>query len=291
MICNCKEKSMKGVVRIIPIIILLSLTSCQSKDYHNTILTSFYPVYEFTSRIVGDLYEVETITPPGTEPHDFELSPKKVAALEDCKALMINGVHIENWFDSVSKNVKNKTCVLSDNINIRITDGQEDPHIWLNPINAIAEMNNITNFMCELDAEHKNDYLNNLASATAEFTNLDNQLMEIANSLSQKNILVAHAAYGYMCDRYGLNQIAVNGVEPDQEPTAQAIESIIKAVEDYGITTIFTEELISSRASELISKECGVKAEVLSPLEEAEDDEDYISVMLDNFKKIQEASK
>lgn len=282
---------MKKITRVIPLLALVSLAGCQRQDYSHTVFASFYPLYEFASRIVGDIYKVENLTPPGTEPHDFELSPKKVAALDDCKALIVNGIHLESWTDSTSKKVKDKTCIASENIDIRITNGQEDPHIWLNPINAIAEMTNIANFMCELDGDNKETYLSNLATATAEFTELDNTLMAIANSLNQKNIVVAHAAYGYMCDRYGLNQIAINGIEPNQEPTAQALERIIEAVNEYGITTIFTEELISSSASELISKECGVKVEVLSPLEETEDDENYIRVMLENFKKIQEADK
>ncbi len=282
---------MKNIFKTLPFLAFICLTGCQSKDYNQTVFTSFYPLYEFTSRVVGDIYEVENLTRPGTEPHDFELTPKKVAALEDCKALVVNGIHLESWTDSVSKNIKDKTCVASENIDVRTTSGQDDPHIWLNPLNAIKEMNNIADFMCELDSDNKETYLSNLAISTTEFMELDNTLMDIANSLNQKNIVVAHAAYGYMCDRYGLNQIAINGIEPNQEPTAQALEDIIEAVEEYNITTIFTEELISSSASQLISKECGVKIEILSPLEEVKDDENYISVMLDNFKKIQEADR
>ena len=274
-----------------PLTLLFSLCGCEEKDYHQTVFTSFYPVYEFTSRIVGDLYEVKNLTPPGTEPHDFELTPKKVAGLYDCKSLFINGVHMEQWVEDLPQSIKNKTCDLSVGIDIRNTNGQEDPHIWLNPLNAIKEMNNIKEYMCQIDNTNETIYQTNYEKAATEFTNLDNELMEIANGLAQKNIVVAHAAYGYMCDRYGLNQIAVNGVEPDVEPTAQTIENIIELVNEYHITTIFTEELISSNVAELISKECGVKVEVLSPLEEAEDDENYITVMKENFEKIKEASK
>lgn len=282
---------MKIVKVLWPLTLLFSLCGCEEKDYHNTVFTSFYPVYEFTSRIVGDLYDVENLTPPGMEPHDFELTPKMVAGLYDCKSLFLNGVHMEQWAEDLPKQIKNKTCDLSKDITIRTTDGKEDPHIWLNPLNAIKEMENVKNYMCEIDETNKDTYINNYNEAVVEFTNLDKELMEIANGLTQKNIVVAHAAYGYMCDRYGLNQIAVNGVEPDVEPTAQTIEKIIEMVNEYHITTIFTEELISSNVSELISKECGVKVEVLSPLEEADEGEDYITVMRENFEKIKEASK
>lgn len=282
---------MKIVKKIIPFLFLILLFGCNKINEENTIYASFCPVYEFTSRIVGDLYDVKTITPPGAEPHDFELTPKKVAGLIDSKALFVNGVGIESWVSSLPKEAKDKTCVLSDGVEIRNTNGQEDPHIWLNPLNAIKEMTNVANYMCQIDEENKTQYLANLTIATAEFTALDNELMAISNSLMQKNIVVAHAAYGYMCDRYGLNQISINGIEPDQEPSAKTIERIIQAVNEYHITTIFTEELISSNVSDFISRECGVKVEVLSPLEEIEENENYITVMKDNFQKIKEAAQ
>ncbi len=291
MICSCKEKEMKIVKKIIPFLFLIHLFGCNKINEENTIYTSFYPVYEFTSRIVGDLYNVKTITPPGTEPHDFELTPKKVAGLIDSKALFVNGVGIESWVGSLPKEAKDKTCVLSDGVEIRTTNGQEDPHIWLNPLNAIKEMTNVANYMCRIDDNNKDVYLSNLAITTTEFAALDNELMAISNSLTQKNIVVAHAAYGYMCDRYGLNQISINGIEPDQEPSAKTIERIIQAVNECHITTIFTEELISSNVSDFISRECGVKVEVLSPLEEIEENENYITVMKDNFQKIKEAAQ
>ena len=290
MICSCKEKKMKIWHKITPFVLLFSLMGCHQIDSSRVVYASFYPVYDFTSRIVGNLYKVESLTPPGTEPHDFELSPKKIAGIIDSKGLIVNGINIESWVDDLPKEVKNKTCVVSDGVEIRKTNGQDDPHIWLNPLNAVKEMENIANFMCQIDENNQTTYLANLANATTSFVELDNELMAIANSLAQKNIVVAHAAYGYMCDRYGLNQISINGIEPDQEPTAQTIENIIDAVNEYHITTIFTEELISSDIADFISKQCHIKVEVLSPLEEAEDGDDYISVMKENFQKIKEAS-
>lgn len=284
-------EKMKIVKRIIPFLVLIPLFGCDKSNEENIIYASFYPVYEFTSRIVGNLYNVKTITPPGTEPHDFELTPKNVAGLIDAKALFINGVGLESWTNYLPKEAKSKTCVLSDQIEIKEINGQKDPHIWLNPLNAIKEMENVTNYMCQIDESNKAYYLSNYATAKAEFMELDSELEDAANSLTQKNIVVAHAAYGYMCDRYDLNQISINGIEPDQEPSAKTIERIIQAVNEYHITTIFTEELISSDVSGFISRECGVKVEVLSPLEEAEDNENYISVMKENFQKIKEAAQ
>lgn len=281
---------MKKIAKFIPFLFLFSLIGCESGHKENIVFTSFYPVYEFTSRVVKDLYEIENLTPPGSEPHDFELSPKKIASLIDSKALMINGLNMESWAKDLPSKVLEKTCVVSENIETITTMGQIDPHIWLNPLNAIKEMENIASFMSKIDEDNKDAYSANYEMAKSEFLVLDNELLEISNNLTQKNIVVAHAAYGYMCDRYGLNQIAINGIEPDQEPTAKTIEAIIEAVDTYHINTIFTEELISSKVSEIIVKECGVKVEVLSPLESIDDGEDYISVMKENMQKIKEAS-
>lgn len=272
-------------------LIPLLCVSCQSKDTSKTLFASFAPIKEFVSYIVGDKYKVESIVPPGTEPHDFELSSSKLAELINSKGLFINGFKFERWSDSLPNEVKNKTCDLSNGVTPIYINNQIDPHIWLSPINAIKEMENIYNRMIYIDEDNKGYYLNNFNEYKNKFTALDEELMEISSSLTQKNIVVSHAAYGYMCNRYGLNQIYINGIEADEEPNTKTLAEIIDKVEELGITTIFTEELISSQIAKKIADETGVKIEMLNTLESIDEGEDYFSLMKDNFTKIKEASK
>ena len=269
----------------------LTMTGCKGEDVSNTIYTSIYPVYDFVSRIVGDKYKVVNLTPAGMEPHDFELSVRQIVHIADSKATFLNGVNIESWYTSLPKEAKKKTYVVTEGVQIQEHDGQIDPHVWLSPSNAIKEMENITSYMCELDKDNADYYQKNYLTNKALFTALDAEFKNEVATFKNKNIVVAHAAYGYMCNAYGLNQISVNGVEPDSEPSTKTIEDIINKVKEYNITTIFTEELISEKIANQIAKECNVKVDVLNPFETIEKDENYISVMKDNLDRLGRACK
>ena len=130
------------------------MTSCNVSSNPNAIYTSFYPVYDFASRIVGDKYEVINLLPPGVEPHDFELSAKAVSGLIRGKATFINGLGMEHWYDSLPKEAQDKVYDTSLGIETRLENGIVDPHIWLNPINAIKQMENITSYLCSIDEEN-----------------------------------------------------------------------------------------------------------------------------------------
>ena len=275
--------------------LFFSLFSCQEKKNENVIFTSFYPIYDFTKRIVGDHFDVVNLTPPGVEPHDFELSIKQVTSFYDGKALFLNGIGMEYWSDSLPKDLKEKTYTVTDKIEIRKEDGIEDPHVWLTPLNAIAEMKDILSIVNTLDPTHKEDYEKNYQKAEQDFLTLHEEIKEKRKTFTQNKLVVAHAAFGYFCQEYDLEQIAVHGLEPEEEPTAQEIENILDLVKEYNINTIFTEEMASQEIAEKISQETGCKLEVLSPIESLEEEEvgkeDYLSLMRENLEKIEEACK
>ena len=275
--------------------LFFSLFSCQEKKNENVIFTSFYPIYDFTKRIVGDHFDVVNLTPPGVEPHDFELSIKQVASFYDGKALFLNGIGMEYWSDSLPKDLKDKTYTVTDKIEIRKEDGIDDPHVWLTPLNAIAEMKDILSIVNTLDPTHKEDYEKNYQKAEQDFLTLHEEIKEKRKTFTQNKLVVAHAAFGYFCQEYDLEQIAVHGLEPEEEPTAKEIENILDLVKEYNINTIFTEEMASQEIAEKISQETGCKLEVLSPIESLEEEEvgkeDYLSLMRENLEKIEEACK
>ncbi|WP_175953682.1 metal ABC transporter solute-binding protein, Zn/Mn family [Schaalia sp. Marseille-Q2122] len=53
-----------------------------------SVYASFYPLQYLSEQIGGDMVSVESLTPPGAEPHDLELSPAKVAQLEQADAVV-----------------------------------------------------------------------------------------------------------------------------------------------------------------------------------------------------------
>lgn len=286
----------KTIIVLTSALLLLPLSSCNEAAPADTglkIYTSFYPIYDFTARILKDHGTVINVTPAGSEPHDYSPTSGTISGMTDADAIFVNGINMENWTSSLPDTLLSKTYTVTEGISKEQINGTDDPHVWLNPINAIMEMQNIKNYLITLDPNNKADYEENFVDASYLFKSLDASFLQTTSSFTNKNIVVSHAAFGYFCNRYGLNQIYVDGLSPDQEPSASDITKIINYVNEYKITTIFYEELVSPEISKLIASETGAITQTLNPLEGLTEDElkyeDYISVMVNNIAKLKAA--
>ena len=279
------------------ILAMTLLSSCESSTSTDTdkltIYTSFYPVYDLVSRIAKEKAEVINLTPAGSEPHDYSLTTRQVTGMEQADLIIVNGLGLENWVDSLPTKFSDKIKTVSEGIDTQTVNGITDPHIWLNPLNAIKEMENITSYLVAIDNTNASYYQSNLSDATYLFNSLNDSFKKTTATFTNKHIVVSHAAFGYLCSQYGLDQIYVDGISPDDEPTAKALEAVISNVKEYQITTIFTEELVSTAIADKIAAETGCQVEMLNPLEGLSEDEleyeDYVSVMVDNISKLTKA--
>ena len=280
---------MKRLLLLLPSLLLASCAP--SGNTKPTIVASFYPISFLASSIVGDKYDVVCLTPSGAEPHDFELTPKNVATLYDSKAIFINGLGMESWADSLQENPKEKTVTLSDGLPTKTIESRIDPHVWLDTRLYEKMAENMVASLAKLDPSNAQFYRDNCASFSKKMADLREYCHKIADAFEDKVIAVNHAAYGYMCDEYGIEQLYINSISPDEEPTQKAIEDILKAVEERGIDTIFFEELASDAVALKIAKETGAKTESLNPLEgltqkEESEGMDYFSIYRQNMDKI-----
>lgn len=273
------------------VFLLLSLVSCTKEDNSKTIYASFYPIYDFAQRIVGDKFVVKNLTPPGSEPHDYEPTAKEVAGMIDSPLLLLNGLGLDHWTESMPRELKEKAFVVTEGIDTLSINGVVDPHVWLSVKNAATELTNIYERIVELDPSNVSYYKTNYESAYADLVALDDEFKEATKNLSHKYLVVSHAAFGYLCDEYGFTQYYLSGLEPDSAPTAKTKERIVELIKEYQISTIFYEEYVGSDIADSLAEETGIKVDVLNPLEglsqiELEQGEDYISVMRNNLEKI-----
>lgn len=284
---------MKRTILYMINLFLLSSCGISDKNSASTIYTSFYPIYDLTKKIVGDKINVENLTPYGVEPRDYEPTTLDVKNMHDSKGIFINGLGLENYYDSLPKEIKDKTYVVTNNIETMKINNIVDPHVWLSIPNAIKEMENILDEVIKLDNDNKDFYISNFNNQKNNFLNLYNDYSNKLKDVKNKSIVVSHAAFGYLCKDYNLKQIYVDGLSPNQEPNAKDIERIIETIKEYKISTIFYEELVSPEISKEIASETGAKIEVLNSLEglskEESKDNDYLSVMKKNYDKILEA--
>ena len=298
---------MKKTVRLLSImaVIVAGCTACGQNAIKNTaddsgkvkVMTSFYTMYDFAQKIGGEKVEITNMVPSGTEPHDWEPSAIDIRNMEDADVFIYNGAGMEHWAEDILKSLDNSeliTVEASEGVEL-IKEGKEnDPHVWLDPENAKIEMEHIKDAFIKADKDNAEYYNENYETCSRQLDELNQEFKETLSQATNKDIIVAHKAFAYLCKAYGLNQIAIEGLMPDSEPDPARMEEIIQLAKKKKINTIFFEELVSPKVANTIAKEIGAKTEVLNPLEGLSEEqmdagEDYFSVMRTNLKQIKKA--
>lgn len=304
---------MKRVLSTLTILILVfGLTGCTNKSTNArvegkiNVVTSFYTMQDFAYKVGGDKINVINLVPSGTEPHDWEPKAKDITKLKNADVFVYNGAGMENWVTKVLASANNKDLVVVEATKgISLSEGHDDseknedkenidPHVWLNPKNAIKQLESIKNSFVSVDAENKDFYEANYKKYSDEISRLDKDFKDAVATFKRKDIVVAHAAFGYLCEAYGLNQVAIEGLNAESEPTAARMAEISKFAKENNVKTIFFEELVSPKVAKAIAKEVGAQTDMLNPLEGLTDEaiakgKEYISVMRDNLEALKKA--
>lgn len=296
------------------------LVGCQSKnktdhaseDHKLNIVTSFYPMYEFTKEVTGDKANISMLIPSSVEPHDWEPAAKDLEQIQKSDALVFNNENMETWVDEVKNTVDSKDLTIVDaSKDIKLLpfsaeeqEGEEhaheehkhefDPHLWLSPKMAIKEVKNIANNLAKADPENKQVYLDNEKNYVEKLEKLDQEYAKALANVKNKEIITQHAAFGYLADSYGLKQVPIAGLSPDNEPSAKKIKELKEFAKKHNINTIFFEENASSKVAETLANELHAKTAVLDTLEglsekDQKNGETYITIMEKNLKVLQEA--
>ena len=298
---------MKKKVVVIVLMMSIFLAGCAGKaavteiDFQEEekiiVYTSVYPIYDFTKKIGADTVRVENMVPAGVEPHDWEPSAQDIIRLEQAALFIYNGAGLEHWTEDVLLALENKDLVVlvaSEGIPILQADGRKDPHVWLNPQYAKKEAENIMKALCEVNPDQAALYEENFLALSEEFDLLDEIFSEIFSNTHRKDVIVAHEAFGYLCEAYGLRQIGIEGLEPNTEPSPKKMREIIEFAKEHTVTTIFFEELASAKVAEIIASEIGATTAVLHPVEglseeQKERGDDYFSLMRENADALKKA--
>lgn len=275
------------------------------------VVTTFYPVYEFTKNVLGDKADVSMLIKAGTEPHDFEPSTKDVAKIQDADAFVYMNENMETWVPSVSKSVKSdKLQIVKGTGDMLLAAGSSegeheeghkghhhayDPHVWLSPQRAIQVVKNIRDSFAKDYPDQAQAIEANADAYIKKLETLDKEYSKALSNVKQTSFVTQHAAFGYLALDYGLNQIPITGVSAEAEPSAKRLAQLSKYIKKYDIRYIYFEENASSKVAKTLANEAGVKTAVLNPIEsltnkQIKAGEDYISVMKENLKALQKTT-
>ncbi len=274
------------------------------------IYASFYPMYFLAKEIAGDKGTVISMVPAGAEPHDWEPTPKLVIELSKADMLIYNGAEMEPWIDKILPNIsKDKTKIVDASEGIELLEAEEhgeeeeengeehgryDPHIWVSPIRAMQQAQTIYKALVEVDPENSEYYGKNMAELNSKLTKLDKDIRDASMSFKSNVIVVSHDAFGYFANDYRLEQIAIRGVNPQEEPSPSKMAELVRVSRDKNVKYIFFEKLTSPKLSETLAKEVGAETLVLNDAaglneEDIKSGKDYISVMYENLENLKKA--
>lgn len=325
---------------VVPFLSAFALTACSTGSPSGSegtagageslkVMASFYPLQYVTEQVGGDLVQVESLTPPGTEPHDLELSPASVAAVE--KSAVV--VYLSGFQPAVDEAIKQAAPAHALDVSAEAalpaghseeehasegaTSGTEaahseaesseaahsaeaghtgeahageDLHFWLDPERLAHTASAVAGQLGEADPGNAAAYKANAEALATKLTTLDKDFSQGLATCKTRTMVVSHEAYGYLAEKYKLKQVGISGLSPDTEPSPARLAEIGKVVKDEGVSTIFTETLVNPKVAETLAADLGAKTAVLDPLEGLTDESsDYEKIMRKNLGALRSA--
>ncbi len=264
------------------------------------VTASFYTMAELTRQVGGDKIDVTTIIKPGVEPHDYEPTPQDIAAIHNSKLFVYNGASLELWADKIGNELASEGIVVvraSDGINLvpGSAEGEGapsfDPHVWLDPVLAAREVDNIKDGLIKADPGNRKTYEQNATSYKAKLADLDREFRTGLANCGRSDIVTSHQAFAYLGRRYGLDVMAISGLSPDEEPSPEKLAQVAQFARQHNVKYIFFEKLVSPKLSQTIASEVGAKTLVVDPLEGLTQDEinqgkNYLSIQRQNLANL-----
>ncbi|MDT0321771.1 metal ABC transporter substrate-binding protein [Streptomyces sp. DSM 44918] len=309
---------------------LLALSACGSGDDGGggggeggglDVVASFYPMEFLAERIGGEHVSVSTLTEPGVEPHDLDLSPRETARLSEADLVVyLQGLQPavdEAVEQSGVEHVAEATSFTTLETHGDEVDGEDhadegheeeghaeegdghdheheggDPHIWLDPVRYAEVAEGVGDALAEADPDHAADYARNTEQLVGELQALDEEFAAGLQDAPSRTFITTHAAFGYLAERYELHEEAITGIDPESEPSAARMRDLQEIAREDGVTTVFFETLVSDETARTLADDLGLETAVLDPVEGITDDSpgaDYLEVMRANLAALQQA--
>ncbi|GAB4083673.1 zinc ABC transporter substrate-binding protein [Myceligenerans cantabricum] len=277
------------------------------------VLASFYPLQYVAEQVGGDLVRVDNLTPPSAEPHDLELAPAQARRIGDADLV----VFLSGMQPAVDEGVETRApehvvdaATFADlgEEDEHSEDGEDgedgeegdehghdgaDPHFWLDPSRMAALGQSVADELAVVDPEHADEYAAGAVELGRQMEDLDQEFADGLATCAGATLVTSHAAFGYLADRYSLQQVSLASFDPEAEPSPARLREVADIARENDVTTVYTETLVSPKVAETLAGDLGLGTAVLDPLEGLSEDAtasgaDYVSVMRENLDALAE---
>jgi zinc transport system substrate-binding protein len=278
------------------LIAALALSACssgapgKSSSGQMTVVASFYPLALAAEQIGGRHVAVTNLTRPGAEPHDIELTTQDVATVSSA-GLVIYEKGLQGAVDKAAESQAGNHALdvaPAAHLNLRLS-GTLDPHFWLDPQRYSEVVATIATRLSGADPANKADYEKNAKAFEVKLAILSKDFAAGLANCQRRDFVTSHAAFGYLAQRFGMRQIAINGINPDQEPNAAEIAAVSTSAKANGVTTVYAEPLASPAIAATVANEIGAKVAMLDPIEgltAQSNGRDYFEIMRSNLQAL-----
>ncbi|MFB7029159.1 MULTISPECIES: metal ABC transporter substrate-binding protein [unclassified Streptomyces] len=306
---------------------LVSLSACAGtsdaadggKGGKLDVVASFYPMQYLAERIGGGHVAVETLTKPGVEPHDLELKPKQIGALGEADVILyLKGIQpavdeaiaqagVKNTVDAATLTKLEAHGTGAGHDHGHGEEGHEhaeeeghdhgseagtDPHVWLDPVKYAEVAKGVGSAFEKADPDHAADYKKNTDALVKKLGDLNTEFETGLKNTATRTFITTHSAFGYLAERYHLEQEGISGVDPESEPSPARMKELQEIAAKDKVSTVFFETLASDRTAKTLAGDTGLKTDVLDPLEGITDKSrgsNYIEVMRSNLTALKKA--
>lgn len=263
-----------------------------------SVATTIYPMTFFAEQVGGDLVHVTGLIKPGTSSHTFEPSPSDILTIQSAAVVVYNSSAFETWMTNALDAVDQRPRVVVEAADIEVPEaagpaedhgdehghGAVDPHVWLDPIQAMAQVKRIGDAFVSADPGNAGTYRANTAALIDRLASLHDRFSAALRGCSHRTFVVNHMAFGHMAERYGLEQLGISGLEPLSEPGPGTVAAVVDLMRNLGIRHVLAEPIVSSELARTIAREIGGELLTLHPLgaitpDELDVGEDYFSIM------------
>jgi zinc transport system substrate-binding protein len=263
-----------------------------------SVVAAFYPLEYAARQVGGSAVSVTSLTPPGVEPHDLELTAAQVAEIASADLVLYVKGFQPAVDEAVEQQAADRAIDVSAGLNLLAGEdhageadsdhadaGATDPHVWLDPANMAAIGTTIGARIAELVPGSAAAVEADSAAFAQAMTDLDAQYAQALGPCTVRDLVVSHEAFGYLADAYGFTQVGISGLSPEAEPSPARMREVADLVRANGISTIYYETLVDPKVAQTIADETGAQTAVLDPLEGLADGStgDYASVMATNL--------
>ncbi len=284
--------------------------SAMVSSHQLRVVTTFLPVYLFTKAVAGNAAKVVILIKPGTEVHDYQSTPADVQTIAQADVLVKNGLGIETFLDSTIKSAENKDLQVIDASRgvqplgelspvVGATKQQSDdhdhadgnPHVWLDPILAKKQVENIRDGLIAADPTKKVVYQTNAAAYIQQLADLHTRFERGLKAYRDRTFVTFHDAFPYLAKRYNLKQVAVVSIPEDQLAPGD-LQKTVSVVQHFKVKALFSEPGIDNKLLASLSQDLNVPVYSLDSLEAGNlEPKYYFTAMKKNLQTLETAFK